>query len=135
MVNDTISDFLSRIKNGYMARNTNVRAPFAKTLEAIAKVLLKEGYILGVKYQVSSVKSGKEKKELVLTLKYEGKKPAIEQIVRVSKPGARIYATVATIPYVLSGYGIAIVSTSKGLLTNKEARKQKLGGEVICKIW
>ena len=132
VVNDPIGDMLARIKNGYLARKNVVEVPYSKMKEEIAKLLVKEGYLRNVKCQMTN---GKWKKTLVLTLKYEGGRPAIEEVKRVSKPGVRIYAKAREIPKVKYGFGITIISTSKGIMTDKEARKKNLGGEVICQVW
>ena len=131
-VNDPIGDMLIRIKNGYLARKDVVEVPYSRMKEEIAKLLVKEGYLRNVKCQMSNVKSGKI---LNIELKYEGKSPAIEEVKRISKPGARIYAKAGEIPKVKYGFGITIVSTSKGIMPDKEAKKKKLGGEIICQVW
>lgn len=130
MVNDPISDFLTRIKNGYMAHKESVVAPHSRVKEELSRILKAKGYI-------GNYKTAEEdgRKALLVELKYTGTRGAIENITRVSKPGQRIYEKTHKIPHVLTGYGIAIVSTSKGMMTDTEARKAKLGGEVICKIW
>lgn len=130
MVSDPLGDFLTRIKNGYMSRKETVTSPFSKARAEVARILAAAGYIS--KYETSSED---KKKQLTVTLKYTGTRPAIENVVRVSKPGQRIYEKQHKIPYVQTGYGIAIVSTSKGILSDKEARKAKVGGEIICKVW
>jgi small subunit ribosomal protein S8 len=126
MVTDTIADFLIRIKNGYMAHKETVSIPCANILMEIGAILKREGYIADMV---------KENNTIVITLLYTSGRPAFEQVVRVSSPGQRIYEGVKKLPHVMTGYGMAIVSTPKGLLTDTEARKQKVGGEVICKIW
>lgn len=127
---DPISDMLTSIKNALAVRNPTVSLSFSNLKYEIGKILEKEGFIENVE------KRGKGmKKTLEITLKYIEKKPAISGLKRISKPGQRIYCSWKKIRPVKSGYGIAIISTSKGLMTNKEARKQKLGGEVICEIW
>jgi len=132
VVNDPIGDMLIRIKNGYLARKDVVEVPYSRMKEEIAKILAKEGYLRNVKSQMSNVKTGKI---LRIELKYEGKRPAIEEVKRISKPGVRIYARAGEIPRVKYGFGITIVSTSKGIMTDKEAKKKNLGGEVICQVW
>ncbi len=131
-MSDPIGDMLIRIKNGYRARKQVVEIPYSKIKEEIAKILVKEGYLKNLKSQMSNVKT---QKTLNLTLKYEGKKPAIEEIKRISKPGVRIYAKAGKIPKVRLGFGITILSTSKGIMTDKQAKKENLGGEVICQVW
>src|SRR3989344_2971963 len=132
MVNDTISDFLARIKNGYLARKSTVSVPYAKALEKIGELMVESNYLENM--EVISQKKDKKtiKKEILLTLKYEGKKPVLQEIVRVSKPGKRVYIKSSRIRPTLSGFGISIISTPKGLMTGKEARKIKLGGEFVC---
>lgn len=126
---DPIADFLIRIKNGYLAGKKQVEVPYSKIKEKIAQILVKEGYLK--EFKIENLKF----KILKLTLKYEGKKPALEEVRRISKPGLRIYAKAKKIPAVRFGFGITIVSTSSGLMTLSQARKKNLGGEVICQIW
>lgn len=143
MVNDPISDFLARIKNGCLAKKDFVQAPYSKIKKEIASVMLKNGYLEKVEIEKTSLNEKAEKnkkqknarKEIKVSLKYENGEPKIENIKRVSKPGMRIYIDKNSIPYVLNGYGMAVISTSKGLMTDKQARKAKIGGELICKIW
>ena len=132
VVNDPIGDMLIRIKNGYLARKDVVEVPYSRVKEEIAKILVKEGYLRNVKCQMTNGKSGKI---LRIELKYDGKRPAIEEVKRISKPGVRIYAKAGEIPKVKYGFGITIVSTSKGIMTDKEAKEKNLGGEVICQVW
>lgn len=123
---DPIADMLTRIRNGQAARKENVTLPSSKLKVAIAKVLKEEGYIES--YEVSnSVKA-----ELTITLKYYQGKAVVESIKRVSRPGLRIYKGKDALPTVMGGLGIAIVSTSKGVMTDRLARKEGLGGEIIC---
>lgn len=131
MLTDPISDFLIQIKNGYMARKKNIVVSFSKLKENLAKLLVKEGYLGKVE-----VKNEQEvKKWLKLELVYEGKKPRLTEVVRVSKISRRIYAKKNSLPKVLRGKGITIISSSSGLMTDRQARKKGLGGEVICKVW
>lgn len=124
---DPIADFLTRLRNASMVDKKFVYAPFSNIKMKIAGILREEGYIEDV---------GKEDKRIVVKLKYDNMgKPKITGIRRLSKPGQRIYKGAAELPKVLGGYGMAIVSTSKGLKTNKEARKSGEGGELICEIW
>jgi len=132
MIGDPIGDMLIRIKNGYLARKDMVEVPYSKVKEEIAKLLVKEGYLRNVKSQISNLKSGRI---LNIVLKYEGKRPSVEGVKRISKPGVRIYAKAGEIPRVKYGFGITIISTSKGIMADKEARKKNLGGEVICQVW
>ena len=137
---DPITDMLNRIRNAQTIFHPMVIIPFSNLKYEIAKILEKEGFIKKIER-----KGRKEKKSLEVTLKYEqdisvGKKagrmkPAISGLKRISKPSQRIYVRAKEIKSVRGGYGIAIISTPKGLMTNKEARKKKLGGEIICEIW
>lgn len=125
---DPISDMLTRIRNGQAANKVSVKMPSSKLKVAIAQVLKDEGFITD--YAVS----GDVKTELEVTLKYfEGKK-VIETIQRVSRPGLRIYKGATDLPKVLGGLGIAIVSTSKGVMTDRAARKAGMGGEIVCYV-
>ena len=131
VVTDTIADMLTRIRNANSMGYTNVTVPASNLKEGIAKILKEEGFINDYK-----VKSEDSKKNIELTLKYGNKKErVITGLKRISKPGLRVYVTCDELPRVLNGFGIAIISTSKGLMTDKEARKQKLGGEVLAYIW
>jgi len=127
---DPISNMLTSIRNALAVGHPTVNVPFSNLKYKIAKILEKEDFI------EKAEKKGKGvKKSLEITLKYEGKVPAISGLKRISKPGQKIYLSYKKIKKVKEGLGIAIISTSKGLMTNKETRKQKLGGEVICEIW
>ncbi len=132
MVTDPIADTLSGIKNAYLAHHQVVEIPYSKIKEKISKVLVKEGYLK--ECQLSNTKD-QVKKKIICKLKYEKGKPALTDLERVSKPGRRVYSHWKKIPRTLSGYGITIISTSKGIMIDKEARKKKLGGEIICKVW
>ncbi len=125
---DPISDMLTRIRNGQSASKLAVTMPSSKLKVAIAELLKAEGYVAD--YAVS----GDEKPELEVTLKYFQAKPVIEQIQRVSRPGLRIYKKKDELPSVMGGLGVAVVSTSKGLMTDRAARKAGLGGEIICYV-
>jgi small subunit ribosomal protein S8 len=127
MMTDPISDMLTRIRNGLQAEKVSVRIPASKVKHAIAKVLQQEGYIEGV----AEDKSG-SRPHLEIKLKYYDGQPVIERIVRVSKPGLRVYSHNTKLPRVDGGFGIAIVSTSKGIMSDRVARKSRLGGEVLC---
>lgn len=127
---DPISNFISSIKNALMARKESVVIPYSKLKESMAKILVREGYITEV-----SVDETGAFKQLVVTLKYVGKLPAVTDVRRLSKPGLRLYTPATQIPKALGGYGITIVSTNKGILTDSEARKLHVGGELICQIW
>ncbi|WP_025823480.1 30S ribosomal protein S8 [Shewanella marina] len=125
---DPIADMLTRIRNGQAANKVSVKMPSAKLKVAIAKLLKEEGYITD--YAVS----GEAKPELEVTLKYFQGHPVVETIQRVSRPGLRIYKGKNELPKVMAGLGIAIVSTSQGLMTDRAARLQGMGGEVICYV-
>ncbi len=130
MHTDPISDFLTRIRNGAAARHAQVEAPSSKMKYAIAKILEREGFLENV-----SEKADGSHKVLTVGIKYNGKEPVLRAVKRVSKPGGRVYRGAGELPRVLSDIGIAIVSTSAGIMTNKDARRRKLGGEVLCEIY
>ena len=131
VVNDPIADMLTRIRNAQIAKHDAVVLPASNAKKAIAKILLNEGYVKSVDF-IDEAPQGNIK----ITLKYQDKKqPVIVGLRRISKPGLRVYATCEELPKVLGGLGIAIISTSKGLMTDKEARKQMIGGEVLAYIW
>jgi len=129
---DPIADYLTRIRNAYMAGKKVVEIPSSKMKESLTKILCEKGYILSYK-----VVEGTPYNTLKLALKYhpETKMPAIKKIERVSTPGLRQYTDVANMPRVLNGLGIAIISTSKGIVTDKEAKELGVGGEVICYVY
>jgi small subunit ribosomal protein S8 len=126
---DPISDMLTRIRNAGRALRPTVDIPHSKLKESIARILLKEGYVADVAVE------GKVAKTLKLRLKYEGKQPIIEGLRRISKPGLRRYVGATEIPRVLGGMGVAVLSTSEGVMTGVQARKKNLGGEVLCYVW
>ena len=126
-MSDPISDMLTRIRNAQMAEKTMVAMPSSKIKSAIAKVLQDEGYVEGFK-----VVENNGKPLLEIGLKYYADRPVIEKIQRVSRPGLRVYKGSEDIPKVMNGLGIAIVSTSKGLMTDRKARANGIGGEVLC---
>ena len=131
VVNDPIADMLTRIRNAQIAKHDAVVLPASNTKKAIAKILLAEGYVKSVDF-VDDGPQGSIK----IVLKYvNGKQPVIAGLKRISKPGLRVYAKSDELPKVLGGLGIAIISTSKGLMTDREARKQMIGGEVLAYIW
>ncbi len=130
MMTDPISDMLTRIRNGLSANKVTVSMPSSTMKVAIANVLETEGYILGHKVEDKE----NNKKNLIVELKYHQGAPVIDKIKRVSRPGLRIYKSKDEIPNVMGGLGIAIVSTSKGLMTDRAARKQGFGGEVLCSV-
>ena len=131
MTTDPISDYLTRLRNAISAKHKVVEIPASNVKREMTQILMEKGYILNYKI-IEDNKQGVIK----IALKYNGrtKQPAINNLIRVSKPGLRKYAGVEKMPRVLNGLGIAIVSTSKGLITDKEARKQNVGGEVICYV-
>ena len=131
LMNDPIADMLTRIRNALTARHDTVTLPASNMKKAIAKILLDEGYIKSVDYIDDGLQG-----QIKIVLKYaEGKQRVITGIKRISKPGLKVYAKAADVPRVLGGLGIAIISTSNGLVTDKEARKLGVGGEVICYVW
>jgi small subunit ribosomal protein S8 len=130
-MSDVIADMLTRIRNANNAKHVSVDVPASKMKKSIAQILLDEGYIKS--YEV--VEDGKQG-IIRIQLKYaQGKQKVIRGIKRVSKPGLRIYASCEDMPKVMNGLGVAIVSTSKGVMTDKEARKANVGGEVLCFVW
>jgi small subunit ribosomal protein S8 len=130
--NDTISDMLTRIRNACMVKHPTTQVPATKMTRSIAQVLTSEGFIDGYEETGEGIK-----KYLVITLKYKGKnrQPIINTLKRVSRPGLRVYSKQKDLPRVLGGIGIAIVSTSHGVMTDREARRQGIGGEVLCYVW
>ena len=131
VVTDTIADMLTRIRNANQMRYEEVKVPASKVKEEIARILKEAGYIKDYKLVKEDVQG-----TLVLTLKYtETRERVITGLKRISKPGLRVYVKNDEIPKVLNGLGIAIISTSKGIMTDKEARKENIGGEVLAYIW
>ena len=130
MVTDPIADMLTRIRNANQMRYKEVEVPASKMKIEIARILKSEGFIVDYKVKKNNIQDN-----IVLYLKYSGKERVITGLKRISKPGLRVYAKAEEIPHVLSGLGIAIVSTSKGVMTDKEARSNSLGGEVLAYIW
>ena len=130
MFTDPRADFLARIRNGAAAHHETVSAPGSKIKRAIADILVREGFLASAQEQTEGVK-----KTLTVTPKYSGQTPLIRSIRRVSHPGRRVYSKSSDLSSILSGQGFSIVSTSVGLMTNKEARRRKLGGEIICEIF
>lgn len=130
--NDTIADMLTRIRNSCMARHETTKVPATKMTRSIAQVLKDEGFIGEYEEAGEGIK-----KELVISLKYKGKnrKPIINALKRVSKPGLRVYSNSKDLPKVLGGIGIAIISTSSGIMTDRQARSAGVGGEVLCYVW
>jgi small subunit ribosomal protein S8 len=130
MMTDPISDMLTRIRNAQKSKKAKASMPFSKLKKGIADILVKEGYLACAEV----VKEG-SREILDLVLKYQGNEPGIREIKRESRPGRRVYCKNDAVPTVLEGFGIAILSTPKGLLTNKEARKERVGGELICTVY
>ena len=127
---DPIADLLTRIRNAIMAGKNEIRVPASKMKQTVAEQLKKAGYLTDVK-----VEKGTPRDTLVVTINEAGSNTTINEIVRLSKPGRRVYAGVTEIPRVKSGRGIVLVSTSKGVMTDNEARKARLGGELICRVY
>lgn len=131
MVTDPIADMLTRIRNGLIAKHESVLVPASKMKNAIADILAQEGFIAGFE-----IVNGEKEKQIKITLKYGAKgAKAITGIKRISKPGLRVYAPAEELPKVLNGMGIAIISTSKGIMTDKKARNENIGGEVLAYVW
>lgn len=131
MMTDPIADFLTRIRNAANAKHRRVVMPSSKTKVALAKVLAEEGFLSGY-----SVTDDKPQPRLILGMKYTGKgDPVITGLERVSRPGRRVYTGYQNIPLVRSGLGINIVSTPKGVMTGRQARSERVGGEVMCNVW
>ena len=129
-ISDVIADMLTRIRNANNAKHETVDIPASNMKKAIAEILVNEGYIKG--YQIlEDSKQG----IIRITLKYAGKQKVIHGLRRISKPGLRIYSNCEDMPKVMNGLGIAIVSTSKGIMTDKQARKENVGGEVLAFVW
>lgn len=123
---DPIADMLTRVRNAIKAGKEEVKIPMSRLKFEVARLLEKEGWVNKVKE-----KSG----DIIITLKYEESGPAISHLKRVSKPGCRIYAKYKEMPIVLDNLGIAVISTPKGIMTNRQAKKQKVGGEILCEIY
>ncbi|MCL6433104.1 MAG: 30S ribosomal protein S8 [Leptolyngbyaceae cyanobacterium HOT.MB2.61] len=130
--NDTIADMLTRLRNANLARHQTTEVPSTKMTRSIAKVLKDEGFIADYEEVGEGIK-----RHLVISLKYrgKGKRPIITSLKRVSKPGFRVYSNRRDLPRVLGGIGIAIISTSNGIMTDRDARRNGLGGEVLCYVW
>jgi len=130
MMTDPIADMLTRIRNASSSKRATVLIPFSKVKRSVLEIIRKEGYIGDITEESEGIK-----KNLRAVLKYEGKMPAIRSIQRESKPGRRVYRKADGIPIVLNGFGFAILSTPKGMMSGKDAKKAKLGGELICTIY
>jgi small subunit ribosomal protein S8 len=130
--NDTISDMLTRIRNASLVRHPTTVVPTTKMTRSIAAVLKSEGFIEDFEETGAGVN-----KHLVVSLKYKGRnrQPIVSKLKRVSRPGLRVYSTSKDLPRVLGGIGIAIISTSQGIMTDRQARSQGIGGEVLCYVW
>jgi small subunit ribosomal protein S8 len=130
-VTDTIADLLTRIRNAQAAKHDTVEVPASNMKKAICQILVDEGYV-----RHYSVKEDGKQGVITISLKYaEGRQPVIKGLKRVSKPGLRIYSSAEELPKVMKGLGVAIVSTSKGIMTDRAARQQNVGGEVLAFIW
>lgn len=131
MFTDPIADYLTRVRNAQMAGHKVVDVPASNMKKSITEILFDKGYILSYKFEDELNHQGNIK----IALKYNSKTPAIKKLIRVSKPGLRKYANKETMPRVINGLGIAILSTSKGIITDKEARNLNVGGEIICYVY
>jgi small subunit ribosomal protein S8 len=129
-ITDPIADFLTRVRNAQLAKKASVTLPTSRLKFQLAKILEAEGYVAAVSEDRAS-----SRPSMTVTLKYVDGRPAIRVVRRVSTPGRRLYASAKDLPRVFSDIGIAIISTSSGLMTNKEARKRSLGGEVMCEVF
>ena len=132
VVNDTIADMLTRIRNANLARHQIVQVPATKMTRNMATVLKEEGFVQNFEQMGEGIET-----HLMISLKYNGKnrQPVITALKRISKPGLRVYANHKELPRVLGGLGIAVISTSRGLMTDRQARHDGLGGEILCYIW
>lgn len=130
MINDPIADLLTRIRNANQRKHKTVSYAYSKVKEQITIILKEEGYITDFIIEGEGVN-----KQIIVTLKYKGNAKVITGLRRISKPGLRIYSEAAKLPKVLNGYGIGIISTSKGIMTDAKARELKLGGEVMAFVW
>ena len=130
---DPIADMLTRIRNGNVAFHDEVAMPSSKVKEALAKILEREGYIEGFDVEDQTDRPGKK---LKITMKYTSdRERTISGLRRISKPGLRVYTKSSEVPRVLGGMGIAILSTNQGLMTDREARQRRVGGEILCHVW
>ena len=129
-LSDPIGDMLARLKNSQMRNHKKIELPSSKFKKRIAEILKSEGYIIDYE-----VKSNENKANLLISLKYSSGNPVINSIERVSKPGRRVFSSAESLPKVNNGLGIAIISTPKGVMTDIDARKQNIGGEIICKVF
>jgi small subunit ribosomal protein S8 len=129
-VTDSIADLLTRIRNAGKANHNTVEVPYSRLKMSIAEILKEQGYIADCIFLPDNVQG-----TIKITLRYFNKQPVIKEITRISKPGRRVYASADKLPRIKNGLGIAIISTSKGLMTDKKARQFNVGGEVLCSIW
>ena len=129
-MSDTLADMITRIRNGQKANKVSIKAIYSKLNANVCSVLKNEGYINGF-----NVDKNENKQVLVIDLKYNSGSPVISVIERVSKPGRRVFSSAQSLPKINNGLGIAIISTPKGVMTDIDARKQKVGGEIICKVF
>ncbi len=127
---DTVADLIIRIKNAYMAKHKTVVMPASKLRENIVKILVEGGYVSSYERE-----AGKPQDTLSIDLRYINGKPAVVDVKRVSKPGRRVYSSSEQLPKVLGGYGTCVISTSQGVMSDKEARQKKIGGEVLFQVW
>jgi small subunit ribosomal protein S8 len=130
MVNDPIGDMLIQMKNAALVGNKVIELPHSRTKQEVADIFRREGYVTAI-----DVTGDRPKQILKITLRYRGKMPVITGVKRMSKPGLRVYITRRQIPRVVGGTGIAVLSTSRGIMTGKEAREKGLGGEFLCTMW
>jgi len=131
MMNDRIADMLTRIRNAQTAHIEKVELPSSKVLQAVAEILRDEGYVAGVKAY-----NHKGHRHIRITLRYDDSgRPVIREITRISTPGRRVYSGADDLPKVRNGFGIAVVSTSKGIMTDKKARSERVGGEILCTVF
>ncbi|MFP4352159.1 MAG: 30S ribosomal protein S8 [Puniceicoccaceae bacterium] len=130
-IHDTIGDFLTAIRNGSRAGRETIETPFSKMRLAIGEILVREGYLL----KCEKIESRPNVPAIRITLKYVNKVPAITDVQRASRPGCRRYTGATGMPRVLGGLGFSIISTPKGVLKDSDARRQKVGGEVVCEVW
>ncbi len=136
MMTDPVADMLTRIRNASLARHEITLVPASKLKKHIAEILKLEGYIADVRDAEEAPGAGAAGKQIAVVLKYgRDRKGAIDGIKRVSRPGRRVYVSHDSIPRVLSGLGISILSTSRGVMSDREARRQKVGGELLCEVW
>jgi len=133
MMTDPIADMLTRLRNANIAFHDDVAMPSSKLKESLAGILVQEGYITGFDVSDDSTRPGRQ---LTITLKYTPeRKRTISGLRRISKPGLRVYSKATDVPRVLGGMGISILSTNQGLMTDREARERRVGGEILCQVW